>query len=427
VIDEQSQILYLNNRSGHYFEPETGTASLDILRMVRSELKIPLATAIRRAITQKEESIYPNVRLQISNETMTLRIVVRPIRDTQLWLVVFEDTGFKPTDSAGLEPVMPDGHNLRIAAVEQELQATKEYLQATIEQLQSANEDLRSLNEELQSANEELQSANEELVTSREELQSVNEELITVNTAYQSKLEEQSRSNNDLNNLLASVEIGIIFLDIDLNIQRFNAAATNFVNLIKTDIGRPLEHLVSKLEYKPLIDDVQDVLDTLIPRTIEVQSANRWYRMRIRPYRTTGNAIDGVVITFAEITEQKAVQDQLRKFSGAVEQSSSMILITNKDGTIEYANPRFTDMTGYTVDEIVGQNLRILESDNCSNEDYQSLWATVRAGSEWRGDLCNRKKNGEFYWVSATISPIRDDAGNLTHFVSIQEHLVRHD
>ncbi len=261
-------------------------------------------------------------------------------------------------------------------------------------------------------------------MTSREELQSVNEELVTVNTAYQSKLEEQSRSNNDLNNLLASVEIGIIFLDLNLHIQRFNASATNFINLIKTDVGRPFEHLVSKLEYKPLIDDVQDVLDTLIPKTIEVQSAKRWYRMRIRPYRTTENAIDGVVMTFAEITEQKDVQEQLRKFSRAVEQSSSMILITDKDGTIEYSNLRLTEVTGYPMEELVGQNPRLLKSDEHSKDYYQQMWQILLAGNEWHGEFCNRKKNGELYWVSATISPVRDDAGTITHFVSIQEELT---
>ena len=204
-------------------------------------------------------------------------------------------------------------------------------------------------------------------------------------------------------------------------------AATNFVNLIKTDLGRPFGHVVSKLEYKPLIGDVHDVLDTLIPKTIEVHSNRRWYRMRIRPYRTAGNAIDGVVITFAEITEQKDVQEQLRKFSRAVEQSSSMIFITDKDGAIEYANQRFTDMTGYTVEELVGQNPRILKSDEHSSEYYRQLWETIRAGREWRGDLCNRKKNGDRYWVDVSISPIRDDAGNITHFVSIQEHRVHQD
>ena len=149
--------------------------------------------------------------------------------------------------------------------------------------------------------------------------------------------------------------------------------------------------------------------------------------MRIRPYRTAGNAIDGVVITFAEITEQKDVQEQLRKFSRAVEQSSSMIFITDKDGAIEYANRRFTDMTGYTVEELVGQNPRILKSDEHSSEYYRQLWETIRAGREWRGDLCNRKKNGDRYWVDVSISPIRDDAGNITHFVSIQEHRVHQD
>ena len=222
VIDERSQMLYLNNRSGHFFVPETGAASLDILRMVRPELKIPLATTIRRAMEQKQESIYPSVRLRVNDETKTVRLVVSPIREAPLWLVVFEDAVVSTEESAGSDLHPSSEHDPRIAAVEQELEATKEYLQATIEQLQSANEELRSLNEELQSANEELQSANEELMTSREELQSVNEELVTVNTAYQSKLEEQARANNDLTNLLASVEIGIIFLDLDLNIQRYN-------------------------------------------------------------------------------------------------------------------------------------------------------------------------------------------------------------
>jgi two-component system CheB/CheR fusion protein len=400
--------------------------------MIRAELKIPLATAIHRAMAQKHESIYPNVPIQVDDETKTIQIVVKPIRaatlPSPLWIVVFDDTPLPPTvKHVEMEQDMAGEHNSRIAAMEQELESTKEYLQTTIEQLQAANEDLRSLNEELQSANEELQSANEELVTSREELQSVNEELITVNTAFQSKIEEQSRSNNDLNNLLASIEIGIIFLDLELHIQRFNAAATHFINLIKTDVGRPIEHIVSNLEYKRLVEDARDVLDTLVPKTIEVQSDKRWYRMRIRPYRTVANAIDGVVITFSEITEQKEVQEQLRKLTRAVEQSSSMILITDNAGTIEYANSRLIEVTGYTAEELMGQNPRILKSDEHSEDYYHQLWQTIMAGHEWHGEFCNRKKNGELYWVVAMISPIRDGAGTVTHFVSVQEHLTQQE
>lgn len=430
VIDDNSQILYLNNRPGHYFEPQTGTASLDILQMIRTELKIPLATAIHRAMIQKGESIYPNVPIQVDGETKTIRIIVKPIQaatfPSPLWLVMFDDIALpQVTKQVEMEQDMSGEINPRIAAMEQELQSTKEYLQTTIEQLQAANEDLRSMNEELQSANEELQSANEELVTSREELQSVNEELITVNTAFQNKIEEQSRSNNDLNNLLTSIEIGIVFLDLDLHIQRFNAAATHFISLIKTDVGRPIEHIVSRLEYQRLVEDARDVLDTLIPKTIEVQNDKRWYRMRIRPYRTVTNAIDGVVITFAEITEQKEVQEQLRKLTRAVEQSSSLILITDYDGTIEYANPRLIEVTGYTAEELTGQNPRILQSGEHPVDYYRQLWETITGGDEWRGEFCNRKKSGERYWVSATISPIRNDAGTITHFVSIQEEVTQ--
>jgi PAS domain S-box-containing protein len=151
------------------------------------------------------------------------------------------------------------------------------------------------------------------------------------------------------------------------------------------------------MEYQRLVEDAQDVLDTLIPKTVEVRSDKRWYRMGIRPYRTVANAIDGVVITFAEITEQKEVQEQLRKLTRAVEQSSSMILITDSSGTIEYANPRLLEVTGYTAEELVGQNPRILKSDEHSEDYYHLLWQTVMAGHEWHGEFCNRKKNGELF------------------------------
>ena len=203
----------------------------------------------------------------------------------------------------------------RIAALEQELRAKEEYLQTTIEELETSNEELKSTNEEMQSVNEELQSTNEELETSKEELQSVNEELATVNAELQTKVADLSRANNDMNNLLAGTGVGTLFVDQQLRISRFTPAATQLINLIPTDVGRPVGHIVSNLVgYDRLVEDVQAVLDTLVPKETEVQTtAGDWYQLRIRPYRTLDNVIEGAVITFVDITRSKQVEEALRE------------------------------------------------------------------------------------------------------------------
>jgi two-component system CheB/CheR fusion protein len=209
----------------------------------------------------------------------------------------------------------PEPADSSVELLRQELQAKNEYLQTTTEELETANEELKSANEELQSVNEELQSANEELETSKEELQSINEELTTVNTELQQKVGALTQANNDLNNLLAGTGVGTIFVDHQQHIRRFTPTVAQVVNLIPTDVGRPLGHLVSKLvAYDRLTEEVQAVLDTLVPREVEVQTkAGEWFLMRIRPYRTLENVIEGAVITFFDITERKAAQEVLRK------------------------------------------------------------------------------------------------------------------
>jgi two-component system CheB/CheR fusion protein len=202
-----------------------------------------------------------------------------------------------------------------IAALRDELQAKEEYLQASREELEASNEELKSSNEEMQSINEELQSTNEELETSKEELQSANEELTTINAELQMKLADLSRVNNDMNNLLAGTGIGTIFVDHKLCILRFTPAATRIINLIQSDVGRPIGHIVSLLkEYDNLLPDTQVVLDTLVPKEVEVQSIDRsWFLMRILPHRTLENVIEGAVLTFVETSATKAAQEALLK------------------------------------------------------------------------------------------------------------------
>jgi two-component system, chemotaxis family, CheB/CheR fusion protein len=191
----------------------------------------------------------------------------------------------------------------------QELRYTKQRLQRTIEELQTSNEELKSANEEMQSANEELQSTNEELETSKEELQSLNEELVTVNAEFQGKIDELADLNDDLHNLLNSTEVATIFLDNDLNIKRFTPAAKRVIHLIETDVGRPLTDIASKLIDDQLIEKAREVLQTLVFQEREVQATDgEWYVLRIFPYRTARNTIDGLVVTFLKVTAAKKAE-----------------------------------------------------------------------------------------------------------------------
>jgi two-component system CheB/CheR fusion protein len=253
-----------------------------------------------------------------------------------------------------------------------ELETTKQYLQRTIEELQTANEELRSFNEEIQSANEELQSTNEELTTSQEELQSVSEELVTANAEILNKNEALRQANNDLNNLLVATDLATIFLRIDLSIQRFTPAAMSIVNLIDTDIGRPLRHIVSNLHNVDLIKAAERVLETLNIFEQEAETEEgRWYNLRILPYRTLDNVIDGLVMTFAEITRQKKTEIALQQLNAALQNgefSQSIIdtlheglLILDNELQIESANRAFYQHFRLTRDDIVGVSLLELD------------------------------------------------------------------
>jgi two-component system, chemotaxis family, CheB/CheR fusion protein len=252
----------------------------------------------------------------------------------------------------------------------QELRAKEEYLQSINEELETSNEELQAANEELQSVNEELQSTNEELETSKEELQSINEELATVNTELQSKVADLSRANNDMANLLAGTGIGSIFVDHALHIQRFTPAVTHLINLIPADVGRPVSHIASNLAgYDRLVADVRAVLDTLVPTEIEVQTqAGVWYSLRIRPYRTLDNVIEGAVITFVEITEQKAMQGKLQETARVAQEAQAYaehvldtvhepFLVLQSDLRVRSANHAYYAYFRTTPEETVGRPL----------------------------------------------------------------------
>jgi two-component system CheB/CheR fusion protein len=310
-INEKYDILYIHGRTGKYLEPAEGEANLNLVDMAREGLKAKLRSAIREALAQKSDIVHKDVRVKDNSGFRTINLIVKPVQSPRamkgLMMVVFEDvTTAKPLDAEETVTEPARGLDQRILDLEQELSYSKETLQTTIEEVETSNEELKSTNEELQSTNEELQSANEELETSKEELQSLNEELTTVNTELQGKIDDLSQINNDMKNLLDSTNIAILFLDNNLRVRRFTPEATQIINLIQTDVGRPINHIVTNLIYEDLVADARNVLDTLIHREAELQTKDgHWYNMRISPYRTTDNVIDGLVVTFVNVHHQK--------------------------------------------------------------------------------------------------------------------------
>lgn len=419
VVTEKGDILYFHERTGKYLEPAVGEASLNVLHMAREGLRLPLTTALRKAIAEQQEIVHPGVKVKIDGQYQIIDLVVRPLQTaggaSSFLLVVFKEAASLP----GERPPAEEGgdcaeqQDAHMQELERELQLARDYLQATIEDLETSNEELTSTNEELQSSNEELQSTNEELTSAKEELQSVNEELVTVNSELENKLDELTRANNDLRNLLTSVDTGIIFLDRRLNIMRFNPAATRFVNLIETDIGRPFAHIVSKIEAPRLVDDAREVLDTLVAREKEIHSDGRWYAMRLRPYRTDQNLIDGVVITFSEVTIQKQAQQQYRQYSHVVERMPGAVIIADAAGIVECVNPSFAEISGFAEGEVVGQDVRALLAGGGAGEPHPA-WS----GDDWRGDLEFAARGGGTFWLETEISGIVED-GALTHLIAI--------
>ncbi|PKM36242.1 MAG: chemotaxis protein CheB [Gammaproteobacteria bacterium HGW-Gammaproteobacteria-10] len=312
LVNTDGDILYINGRTGNYLEPAAGKANWNIHAMARDGLRHVLSGALRKAQNQTEAIHMQGLTVGTNGGTQTVNLTVQAISKPEslnkLLFVVFSDAAPLPARKRSRKSTSEEQKTLEI-----ELQHANEDIQTLREEMQSSQEELRSANEELQSTNEELQSSNEELTTSKEEMQSLNEELQTVNGELQAKVDDLSRVSNDMNNLLNSMEIATVFLDNALNIRRFTKHISRIFKLINSDVGRPLSDIVTDLDYPQLQEDAHEVLRTLVFTEKQVEAArNRWFKVRIMPYRTQDNIIDGVVITFIDISETKQLEAKLR-------------------------------------------------------------------------------------------------------------------
>jgi len=403
LVNKRGDILYIHGRTGMYLEPAPGEAGLNILKMAREGLRQELATDLYKAAVNKEPVFHPGLRVKTNGDFTTVDMALRPVAEgpdtaagPDLFLVTFEKTKTSEQRQTGKATATGAGEgafesamegDARILELKRELQVKEEHLKASNEERETSNEELKSSNEEMQSINEELQSTNEELETSKEELQSVNEELATVNTELQNKVTDLSQAINDMNNLLAGTGIGTIFVDLQLRILRFTPTVTQIINLIPTDVGRPVGHIVSNLlGYARLIEDIKEVLDSLVPKDIEVQTLEgSWYLLRIRPYRTLENIIKGAVITFTDISEMKQARELLkesktiRRLAAVVHDAGDAITLQDMEGHILAWNPRAEKIYGWSEAEALTMNIRSLIPASRKEEELATLKKLSRA------------------------------------------------
>ena len=327
LVNHQGNILYVSGRTGKYLEPAAGKANWNIFAMAREGLRYELGNAFHKAVEEAATVVVRGLELDAGGRKQHVDVTVQRLDQPEalqgLMMIVFTDVA-EPAEAAGA--IRPEkggekkGRQAGWAELERKYRQARLEAQAVREEMQTSQEELRSTNEEQQSTNEELQSTNEELTTSKEEMQSLNEELQTVNSELQGKVDELSRSNNDMKNLLNSTDIATLFLDMNLNVRRFTTQATKIIKLIPGDVGRPITDLSSDLLYPELTDDAREVLRKLGFAEKPVNARDgRWFTVRIMPYRTHDDRIDGVVITFTDITVAKVLEAQLREAQARLE------------------------------------------------------------------------------------------------------------
>ena len=317
LVDAGHRVLHLSESAGRYLLHPAGPPVTDIAELVRPELRLDLRTALHRAFEQGISSLSLPIPVQFNGKAQRIYMQVKPVASkdrSRIALVMFIEGGVMDgPDSGSLLEEEGRSTSDTIQALREELQETRARLKASHEEEEASNEELRAANEELQSINEEYRSTAEELETSKEELQSINEELQTLNQELKLKLESVSRSHNDLQNLMTVTDIGTLFLDSALHIKGFTPRVADLFNITANDEGRSITDFTHRLDYDGMPADAEEVLKSLAPIEREVQSrAGSWFLMRLRPYRTVDDRIEGVVATFVDITKRRQAEEALR-------------------------------------------------------------------------------------------------------------------
>jgi two-component system, chemotaxis family, CheB/CheR fusion protein len=421
VASEDLNVVHMSETVGRYLQISGGEPSRDLLALVKAELRPDLRTALHQASTQRSEVEVRGVLVPFDDGDQRVRIRVKPVlRDGDpargFFLITFDETDAEPRPDTAVTLTSPAEPLAR--QLDEELVRVKGQLRATIEQYETQAEEAKASTEELQAMNEELRSAAEELETRKEELQSVNEELTTVNQELKTKIEELALTNNDFQNFINATDIGSIFLDRSLRVKFSTPRAQDVFNLLDSDIGRPLSDITSRLRYDRIHQDVRGALDRLQSTEREVQTDDgRWHLMRLLPYRTADDRIDGVVLTFQDITDRHAAELRVRQseerlrllIDGVLDYA---IFTVSEDGKIDSWNPGAERMFGYRTGEIIGLGIETLftPEDRAANVHEKELEQARRTGHA-TDERYHLRRNGTRFYCSGVTT--RLGAGGL--------------
>lgn len=418
VIDSHGDVLHFSGRTGRFLEPLAGAASLNLISLVHRDLRVDLRSALQRAISEGRRVELPRLVVHRDDLAFSVNLVVETIGsgDVTSLVVLFQEAGVVPQGTT-LGDQQENGE--LVARLETELRLTRDRLQATIEELESTNEELKSSNEEYQSINEELQSASEEMETSKEELQSVNEELQTVNGELAHRVSELGRTNSDLKNLLEATQIATLFLDNDLRVRSFTPSATDIFHLLDTDVGRPLDHVVSRVAYPELQDDVRRVLKSLVPvqRTVVDPLTQRHLAAKVLPYRSIDNYISGAVVTFTDLTAMHQAETALRESEARLQ----ALLTASSEAVF-----RMTPDWGQMLDMSEGSFLDSASNGQSWLAQYIPTDQQVEVGKRIEVAIATkqpfemehrvRRGDGTHGWTISRAVPIFDPAGGIVEW-----------
>ncbi len=421
IVNANYDILFLYGQTEIYLSLPKGKASLNLLNVAEKSIQYKLLATLKEALEKKETVKESKMKLWCDHGYYTFDLIVHPIRKPvdgqQLLLVVFKDNSLKSIpDKQETEDQSASKDDQRIKVMEQELQST-------IEQLEISNEELQSKNEELQATNEELQSSIEELETSKEEAQSTNEELISVNAELKQKINDLAEANNDINNLLASTEIATIFLDQQLCIKRYTPDMSKIFNLIQSDIGRPISDITSNINYANIYEDAKHVLETLEKQEKEIQTeAGDWYAVNLIPYRTMENIINGIVITFVDITENK-LSKEANRLAAVVRDSNDVITTMDLKGNITTWNRSAEIIYGYTQSEALKMNIQELLPQGKKNQILDFISQINLSEATHSIESQRITKSGQIIDIWLTITPLLDNTGKTYALATTEKQL----
>jgi len=416
LIDKKQQVLSFSGQTGKYLDPQPGAASFNLFNLIQNALRPAARSLLQKAEATGLRAVQENVAIEVAGKSDSINLIVEPVLPASgkasHYIVIFQDI---EASKGAAEATDSDGERVDAGELEAELRAIRARLQAALDEAEQANEDLKSANEEYQSLNEELQSSNEELETSKEEMQSINEELQTVNNELNEKNMSLHRLNSDLQNLLESTEIAILFLDYDLCVRTFTAACTKLFHLREADRGRPVIEIASRLSYQAIEKDVRGALSALsvVEREVHTPDNGATFLMRIRPYRTLNGVVDGVVITFVDISEQKRHQETLARLAAIVESSDDAIIGHSLDGIISSWNRGAEKIFSYSAHEIAGKPLSTLVAEG-EKDEMPGVLERVKTGAPVQSfETLLAAKDGRRIHMSITVSPVRNAEGGI--------------